>query len=237
MEYYRFDYDPVIEALVSRAILEFEKGPSPRNRLAAAFLLPSMGLLSPVLVEKLPTLAARSLDKEVEKLLYLCNEQIFASATAGVCNTMPELHSFFENLPERLVTEDVLCLAYCLTHYSLSDDFPPALHALEEALRAKFEQEGRLFRAYSREFQPLSESFDAPNSYALLCLNLFSRYRRQGCLKSLNTALKIQDLLLELEKSVSDVLTISLLLLVLHRGEANVGRFYDSALFSLPADR
>jgi hypothetical protein len=125
-----------------------------------------------------------------------------------------------------------------LLHYRLANRpekiSEPVMQAIE-ALLGKFERFGRIFTCYTGDFRKASDTYDFLLNYGLLSLVLLGIHDRQGKPEFLNTALKINDLLVSTLSYLRSSLETLVATASLCYCKSEVETFYDSRGFRLPS--
>ena len=125
-------------------------------------------------------------------------------------------------------------------HYLLIENFQKPNTVLLDGivlLQKKIEVFGRLFTSYSNDFRRTSDDYDHSMIYSMLSIILLALHRRNTALDYLNTALKLNDLLIATRPYWMSLHETALGLAALVLGRQQVKAFYDSQGFRLPADQ
>jgi hypothetical protein len=101
----------------------------------------------------------------------------------------------------------------------------------------KFEVFGRIFAAYDKHFKKASDQYDDLILYVFLALVLMGMYRQKRNLNFLNTALKINDLIVRVVGMIEGPLLTMGALSALAHGRSCIEKLYDSEGFRLPIGR
>jgi hypothetical protein len=102
-------------------------------------------------------------------------------------------------------------------------------------LLKRFEVTGKIHEEYSEDFKKGIGSFSAIYNYVLIAANLLKHNSSKTELKTLNTVLKLNDLLEILIDEIKNPENFPLLLYSFTAEEREIKRLYDSKGFRLPA--
>ena len=88
-------------------------------------------------------------------------------------------------------------LKVSIAHIAISNDLPEELQRVIDGLQKKFEVFHRIFTEYDSNLHKRSDEYRDPACYALLSIILQLRFHGSGNFNDINTAVKINDLLLK----------------------------------------
>jgi len=94
-------------------------------------------------------------------------------------------------------TSTEVLLKACVSHFATSMYLPEELQRVIDGLQKKFEVFHRIFTEYDSNLRKRSDKYRDPACYALLSIILQLRYYESGNFNDINTAVKINDLLLK----------------------------------------
>jgi hypothetical protein len=105
------------------------------------------------------------------------------------------------------------------------------------SLMGKFEVYGRVFSRYDANLRKRTDRYVDLIIYALLSLVLLRTYDRTQHLNVLNTALKVNDLLVNAEEILVEPVEILATISALVGAQSRLEEWYEAQGFRLPADR
>ena len=88
-------------------------------------------------------------------------------------------------------------LKVSIAHIAISNDLPEELQRVIDGFQKKFEVFHRIFTEYDSNLRKRSDEYRDPVCYALLSIVLQLRFHESGNFNDINTAVKINDLLLK----------------------------------------
>lgn len=241
MRYFRYSVDHAIERLREKACTSLaaaEKRPV-RSALLLAQALPD-SICSELKTRTLHAGLGHAQGDTPEPGLLRFHQELkdlYADSpfSAGIREDEP-LPAFLDVIANAhsFATLEFLALSYYqLYHARRPLDSEVALSVLRR-LMGKFEVFGRIFSAYDAQFRRASERYDDLTLYALMALVLLGVYRQTRNLTFLNTALKLNDVIVTAVETIDGPVLTWAALSALAHGRTCLEELYDSEGFRLP---